>query len=265
MYQIGQPCSACPLGTTCSEEYPGLCSGTPEVPLKIKPPQSLPTGLAGLSQEPSQAPEKPALIEVIAPLLFANETNSSCIHRCREDGGCTVKLESEGLISGAVLGSCFPPDFGGDCTGIPELCSACSIVCLDYPGMQVVVDYSQGTRDLYVVVGDLRKIQDVRNLTGEPLDTIDIRPLEPEESAAAAGDNEEVPDDDTTCFYDCQDNGGCSVKIQSSFPISGNTLGSCFSPDFGGQCTGIPERCENCNSQCQGKNGQEFAIKALDP
>ena len=41
------------------------------------------------------------------------------------------------------LGSCFPPDFGGKCSGIPELCSACNIVCTDNPGMEIVVHYDE--------------------------------------------------------------------------------------------------------------------------
>jgi len=27
MYKRGTPCSECPEGTTCSNQYPGLCSG----------------------------------------------------------------------------------------------------------------------------------------------------------------------------------------------------------------------------------------------
>lgn len=38
MYKIGEPCSACPPGTSCSEKYPGLCSGDPEGPVTIRPP-----------------------------------------------------------------------------------------------------------------------------------------------------------------------------------------------------------------------------------
>ena len=47
---------------------------------------------------------------------------------------------------------------------------------------------------------------------------------------------------DATCHYDCQSNGSCSVRIQSSGLLQGHTLGSCFSPAFGGACSGIPER-----------------------
>ena len=38
MYKNGEPCSACPPGTSCSERYPGLCSGEPEGPVTIRPP-----------------------------------------------------------------------------------------------------------------------------------------------------------------------------------------------------------------------------------
>ena len=69
-------------------------------------------------------------------------------------------------------------------------------------------------------------------------------------------------EDDAACEYNCKENGGCSVKIVTSFPISGFTSGSCFPPDFGGDCSGIPERCDNCNIKCGGKSGETFTIKA---
>ena len=47
MYQKGEPCSQCPAGTSCSSEYPGLCSGTPDQPLTIRPPIILPEDFAG--------------------------------------------------------------------------------------------------------------------------------------------------------------------------------------------------------------------------
>ncbi len=36
MYRVGPPCSSCPPGTTCSRDYPGLCSGVPDRPLTIR-------------------------------------------------------------------------------------------------------------------------------------------------------------------------------------------------------------------------------------
>jgi len=63
MYKIGEACSACPPGTTCSSSHPGLCSGTPREPLTIRPPKyghvfvGLPT-------------RKPIIVDVVeAPLM----------------------------------------------------------------------------------------------------------------------------------------------------------------------------------------------------
>ena len=49
MYKIGAPCSACPSGTSCSGDYPGLCSGIPNKPLRIRRPFPLPKELLELS------------------------------------------------------------------------------------------------------------------------------------------------------------------------------------------------------------------------
>ena len=69
-------------------------------------------------------------------------------------------------------------------------------------------------------------------------------------------------EDDATCKYNCKENGGCNVKIETSFPFSGMTSGSCFPPDFGGECSGIPQRCDNCDKKCENKSGEIFSIKA---
>ena len=49
MYKIGAPCSACPSGTSCSGDYPGLCLGIPNKPLRIRRPFPLPKELLELS------------------------------------------------------------------------------------------------------------------------------------------------------------------------------------------------------------------------
>ena len=69
-------------------------------------------------------------------------------------------------------------------------------------------------------------------------------------------------EDDTTCNYNCKENGGCSVNIESSFPVSGFVSGSCFPPDFGGDCSGIPKRCSNCNEKCEKRLGEKFSMPA---
>lgn len=58
------------------------------------------------------------------------------------------------------------------------------------------------------------------------------------------------------CQTTCQSNGSCKVKIINGPP--GPLSGSCFPPDFGGSCTGIPTQCQRgsniqqqCGSPCQ--------------
>jgi hypothetical protein len=149
MYIKGEPCSECPPGTTCSLEYPGLCSGIPDEPLTIRPPVILPEDFAGfptLNSSDSSLPSSsissltPELIEtfVVDPPL-AGQKNSSCINKCKTNGGCSVKIETSSFISGPVLGSCFPPDFGGECSGIPDLCQPCIHICSYYPGQEVII------------------------------------------------------------------------------------------------------------------------------
>ena len=66
MYKIGEPCSSCPSGTSCSKEYPGLCSGTPDKPLKIRRPFPLPKELLALRPSSGQViPEPPKPVRCI--------------------------------------------------------------------------------------------------------------------------------------------------------------------------------------------------------
>jgi len=46
-------------------------------------------------------------------------------------------------------------------------------------------------------------------------------------------------------------------------PFTGNTAGSCFPPDFGGSCGGIPTGCQECIGLCRGKLGQRFSRPAF--
>ena len=94
----------------------------------------------------------------------------------------------------------------------------------------------------------------ISDVQQEELEFITLEPIpadtKPDENSSA---------EDTKCIYNCKENGGCSVKIQSTQFISGNTLGSCFSQAFGGKCSGIPEMCQKCIDKCEGKAGEEFS------
>ena len=98
-------------------------------------------GLSGFVAKPNESGPQPSFTTTTTQ---APPQNFSCIHECKENGGCSVKLETKRRISGAVMGSCFPPDFGGSCSGIPELCTACNEVCTEeYYGTEVVVRYDE--------------------------------------------------------------------------------------------------------------------------
>merc|ERR1712180_97510 len=45
--------------------------------------------------------------------------SSNCDYRCTNGGGCEVSF-------GGTLGSCFPRDFGGSCSGTPRQCQDCN-------------------------------------------------------------------------------------------------------------------------------------------
>jgi hypothetical protein len=47
-------------------------------------------------------------------------------------------------LSGSVKGSCFPPAFGGACSGIPEQCERCLDVCEAHPELAEVIVPIQG-------------------------------------------------------------------------------------------------------------------------
>ena len=65
--------------------------------------------------------------------MFAeSDLNSSeCSYSCRPSGGCRVQYVGAPR-GGPTLGSCFPPDFGGSCTGTPPECLHCNLA-LDCP------------------------------------------------------------------------------------------------------------------------------------
>lgn len=175
MYHKGPACSGCPEGTECSSRYPGLCSGNPTEPLTLKPPlfpwevpDWFPTSNPDASKplvtdvefiDISDHPD--AIIEhVFIPppnvtkgsclsnsdtsqislhFLLSALDGDRCIYTCKRNKGCSVKIETNRLIDGAVSGSCFPPSFGGSCSGTPKDCVKCSDMCTENHGRLVTV------------------------------------------------------------------------------------------------------------------------------
>ena len=84
----------------------------------------------------------------------------------------------------------------------------------------------------------------------------------PIDSSASGSKKENSKKEKDVCTYNCQESGGCSVRIVSKSFVSGATMGSCFSESFGGSCSGIPKRCEKCLDVCKGKSGDQFSLPA---
>ena len=130
MYKIGEPCSACPPGTSCSERYPGLCSGDPEGPVTIRPPLRNGTGVGvkltfgcvmcksrnlidqnlfppehpfisrdwygpeGLVDEEVVRRKKRPTVVQLPPVLIEGPSRGvdKCRYECAGDGGCSVRF-----------------------------------------------------------------------------------------------------------------------------------------------------------------------------
>ena len=155
MYKIGDACSACPSGTSCSKVYPGLCTGNPDKPITQRPPlhsweiegtfpTRKPIFIKNTTSTTNNRPTEPEIIseEFIKPPKI-QDGDDKCIYTCRKDKGCSVKISSNHPISGPILGSCFPPSFGGSCSGIPNDCSECIDVCKGEEGHEIIVEVSK--------------------------------------------------------------------------------------------------------------------------
>ena len=74
----------------------------------------------------------------VLPLILGNsyplngnynseKKTASCNYRCGNDGGCEVHYTGPPR-RGQIMGSCFPPSYGGSCSGTPRECNDCNKV-----------------------------------------------------------------------------------------------------------------------------------------
>ena len=59
------------------------------------------------------------------------------------------------------------------------------------------------------------------------------------------------------CVHQCSQTESCTTE--ATWHVGRRTKwaqGSCFSPDFGGSCSGIPDPCDSCRSACGYRNGR---------
>ena len=170
MYKVGEACSQCPAGTSCSSEFPGLCTGMPDEPLTVRykfhryfskkknsntffslifrPPKFdhdfgiFPTVKPKvLDFVPSDTVTLPTI--VVRPPSEPAEKDK-CVHECGSDRGCSVRLlPGSASFSGSVQGSCFPPGFGGDCFGTPGRCTECKERCEGLVGKRLTFEIEE--------------------------------------------------------------------------------------------------------------------------
>ena len=71
----------------------------------------------------TQIPVYTAPEHLLIPLnkLPYSSGQTQCVTTCESNGSCKVKIVNG--PPGKLAGSCFPPLFGGSCSGIPEKCT----------------------------------------------------------------------------------------------------------------------------------------------
>ncbi len=256
MYEIGKECSACPSGTKCSNDYAGLCAGTPTdfTPSKHSKPTKP-------KEDPRPNPGAVSFLSGDGSSINGGNSNGGggkggsggkggnggnggsgskgggdgssystsdgvCSFSCSKDETCQVRFEPHpnAIYSGNVLGSCYPKWFkGGECAGIPEPCSDCHNYCESKKkGGAISSGGNKGKEEkphrliAWSNLASFRNIHSTRAI-------LFIR-----------------------CKHTCKKNGGCSVEIlRGSGTYSGVTFKSCVPPGWG-NCRRGPAGCDTC-------------------
>ena len=73
------------------------------------------------------------------------------------------------------------------------------------------------------------------------------------------------PSEAEPCVYLCNPDASCTVRYAGP-PQSGSTVGNCFSPAFGGGCSGTPDGCRDCNTavRCRRREEEEGEVAGLE-
>merc|ERR1711944_122451 len=67
------------------------------------------------------------------------------------------------------------------------------------------------------------------------------------------------------CIHQCNPTGTCETEARwKDGRLTRWAQGSCFSPRFGGSCSGIPEVCEGCRTACGGRSGRYTTPQVTD-
>lgn len=206
---------------------------------------------------PGEAVTLPTIVVSPPP---APKGPEKCSYSCKANGGCSVKFVSPTpFFSGSVLGSCFPPDFGGECSGTPKKCRDCLGVCGGgdrNKGMRLTFELDEDGEGLNSkFVQTACKLTKLFFFPGNPKSPPEVTRLA---SSSSTSSSTSTSSGKKTCTYSCQSSGACSVRVNAGGAlISGSVLGSCFSPGFGGSCSGTPDGCRDCLPVCQESGGEK--------
>merc|ERR1711953_1512870 len=119
-------------------------------------------------------------------------------------------------------------------------------------GRQFTTSGSQVGQQISITLGSNGNVNDLKEVLG----TLGVGSRFNTGGSPSNSISSQFPSSNIQCQTTCQSNGSCKVKIINGPP--GPLSGSCFPPDFGGSCSGIPPQCQRgsniaqqCGSPCQ--------------
>ena len=160
-------------------------------------------------------------MEAITETLIGDPNKDQCDYECQSTGGCNVRYTGPPR-GGPTSGSCFPPLFGGSCSGTPPECLDCN----------KALDCTESTTELT----ESKNSSEVTNTDGEdsngPLNGDEVvigqilfkidksfshkkrykyKFTSPRRTLAHYLDK--------VCDYRCQESGGCEVQYTGSIHL----------------------------------------------
>ena len=187
---------------------------------------------------------------------ISSNNNDTCSYNC--DGWPYKQCEMKGQFrtstcvnpyvsrSSSVIFSNYP-----ECATVPSGCQRCDDVCSSRDGGKFIYRYLDGGKNKF----------DYRSQSSAPR-----RPSPPSVPSSPNRPIGRRPSSSQVCDYKCTKTGGCTVTYVGP-PRAGKGSGSCFPAEFGGDCSGTPNECQNCNQvlSCSPEEKQQSASDSRTP
>merc|ERR1711862_772701 len=167
---------------------------------------------------------------------FDVDESATCTYTCNSDGSCEHRTDlTSGYHYSMKSGTCVSPKYSclnGIC------CKGQTYQCRDKVGKLVIEDGQ-------VKSNGLRTNENKPATHSNNLQT--TRHNSPSPFSNPRGE----------CVHQCSQTESCSTEATWYVGRSRKwARGSCFSPDFKGGCSGIPDPCDSCRSACGYRNGR---------